>query len=52
LGTDKALYSDFVLALLAEGVLPLPDGRWYLSTVHTDCDVEATLEAVDRAAQN
>ena len=49
LATDRQLYSDFVLALLDEGVLPLPDGRWYLSTSHTDADIDATLEAVERA---
>jgi glutamate-1-semialdehyde 2,1-aminomutase len=49
LTADKQKYSDFVLALLDEGVLPLPDGRWYLSTSHTDADIEATLAAVERA---
>ncbi|HZQ43609.1 MAG TPA: aspartate aminotransferase family protein [Acidobacteriaceae bacterium] len=48
LHADGQKYSDFVLALLDEGVLPLPDGRWYLSTAHSDEDIEATLEAVER----
>lgn len=48
LEVNKQLYSDFALALLDEGVLVLPDGRWYLSTAHTDADVEATLAAVRR----
>ncbi len=47
---DKQKYSDFLLALLDEGVLPLPDGRWYISTAVTDQDVEHTLESVERAA--
>jgi glutamate-1-semialdehyde 2,1-aminomutase len=47
---NKQLYSDFSLALLDEGVLALPDGRWYISTAHTDADIEATLVAVQRAA--
>lgn len=46
---DQQLYSDFALALLDEGVLILPDGRWYISTAHTDDDVAATLTAVQRA---
>ncbi len=50
LGADNALYSDFALAMLDEGVLVLPDGRWYLSTAHTDADIEATLAAAERAA--
>ena len=40
------LYSDFALALLDEGVLVLPDGRWYLSTAHTAADVDRTLNVV------
>jgi glutamate-1-semialdehyde 2,1-aminomutase len=47
---DHNLYSDFALALLDEGVLVLPDGRWYLSTAHSDEDIEATLAAAERAA--
>jgi glutamate-1-semialdehyde 2,1-aminomutase len=46
---DKQLYSDFALALLDEGILTLPDGRWYISTAHTDADIEATLAAARRA---
>ena len=49
LAADKSLYSDFALALLDEGVLVLPDGRWYVSFAHTDEDIEATLAAVERA---
>jgi glutamate-1-semialdehyde 2,1-aminomutase len=41
-----SLYSDFALALLDHGVLILPDGRWYVSTAHSDEDIERTLEAV------
>jgi len=48
LACDNQKYSDFVLALLDEGVLPLPDGRWYLSTAHSDGDIDATLAAVER----
>jgi glutamate-1-semialdehyde 2,1-aminomutase len=50
LAADKQKYSDFVLALLDEGVLPLPDGRWYMSAAHTDEDIQQTLEAVERAS--
>jgi glutamate-1-semialdehyde 2,1-aminomutase len=49
LDADRQLYSDFALAMLDEGVLVLPDGRWYLSTAHTDDDVQATLAAARRA---
>lgn len=47
--TDKQKYADLLLALLDEGVLPLPDGRWYLSTAHTDSDIDRTIAAIDRA---
>lgn len=49
LAADQGLYSDFALALLDEGVLVLPDGRWYLSTAHRDEDIDATLAAAKRA---
>ncbi len=49
LRANTALYSDFGLALLDEGVLVLPDGRWYISTAHTAAQVEQTLEAARRA---
>ena len=48
LSADVSLQSDFVLALLDEGILALPDGRWYLSTAHSDDDVDETLRAVER----
>jgi len=50
LNADGQKYSDFVLALLDEGVLPLPDGRWYISAAHSDGDIERTLHAIERAA--
>jgi glutamate-1-semialdehyde 2,1-aminomutase len=45
---DKALYSDFLLALLDEGILALPDGRWYISTAHDDETVDATIAILDK----
>ncbi|HLY59625.1 MAG TPA: aspartate aminotransferase family protein [Terriglobia bacterium] len=50
LAANKSLYSDFALALLDEGILVLPDGRWYLSAAHSDEDIESTLAAAERAA--
>jgi glutamate-1-semialdehyde 2,1-aminomutase len=46
LAANEAMYSDFALALLDEGVLVLPDGRWYLSTAHGEEDVARTVEAI------
>jgi glutamate-1-semialdehyde 2,1-aminomutase len=48
LAHDRKLYSDFVVALLDEGVLVLPDGRFYISAAHTEQDVEETLAIVRR----
>lgn len=39
-------YGDFAMGLLDKGVLTLPDGRWYVSAVHSDEDIERTIEAV------
>jgi glutamate-1-semialdehyde 2,1-aminomutase len=44
------LYADFAMGLLDEGVLTLPDGRWYVSTAHSDDDIDRTLEAVRSVA--
>jgi glutamate-1-semialdehyde 2,1-aminomutase len=52
LDADKQLYSDFALALLDEGVLALPDGRWYISTAHTDEQIAATLAAAARIVES
>ena len=46
---DKAKYSDFAIGLLNEGILVLPDGRWYISGAHTEADIDATLAAAGRA---
>ena len=48
LSADRKLYSDFGLAMLDEGILILPDGRWYLTAAHNEDDVERTLEAARR----
>jgi len=46
LAADAALYSDLALALLGEGILVLPDGRWYLSAAHTDAVIDETVAAL------
>jgi glutamate-1-semialdehyde 2,1-aminomutase len=48
-GNPRA-YSDFAVALLDEGVIVLPDSRWYISAAHTAEDIDATLAAAKRAA--
>lgn len=48
LNADTKLYSDLAVALLDEGVLVLPDGRWYISTAHDGDIIQSTLDAVRR----
>lgn len=48
LACNKPLYAQFLMGLLDEGVLALPDGRWYISTAHDDTAIDATLRAVER----
>jgi glutamate-1-semialdehyde 2,1-aminomutase len=56
---DAAQYADLVKfrrfqqALRTRGVLIYPNGlgRWFLSTAHTNSDVEATLNAVEDSVQ-
>ena len=48
LDDDNARLREFVRHLLAEGVYILPDGRMYVSTVHSEEDVAQTLVAFDR----
>ncbi len=52
LTSDTQKYSDFALALLDEGVIVLPDGRWYTSTAHTEADIDGTLAAAERAVRD
>jgi glutamate-1-semialdehyde 2,1-aminomutase len=49
---DAQRYSDFAVGLLDEGVLALPDGRWYISAAHSDHDIDATLLAAARASDS
>jgi glutamate-1-semialdehyde 2,1-aminomutase len=48
LSADTARYSDFAIGMLDEGILVLHDGRWYISTAHTDADIDSTLSAAER----
>lgn len=47
IASDKALYADFLMALLDSGVLALPDGRWYLSATHTADIAAETLRRIE-----
>ncbi len=47
---DVERYGRFAAALQERGIRVVPDGIWFLSTEHTDEDIEATLQAVAEAA--
>ena len=46
---DTATYQRFVAQLVPLGVRTISRGTWYLSSAHTEEDVESTLEKVDCA---
>jgi glutamate-1-semialdehyde 2,1-aminomutase len=48
---DLTRQSQFVEALIRNGVRITARGTWFLSLAHTDEDVDATLAAADRALQ-
>jgi glutamate-1-semialdehyde aminotransferase len=61
---DSALYTEEDLAALdlettlgfwagmaQEGILVLAGGRWYMTIVHTDKDVETALQAADKVME-
>lgn len=49
LRADAAQYAAFRLALVHQGVYVLPDGRWYVGTVHGDAELAHALAAIDAA---
>jgi glutamate-1-semialdehyde 2,1-aminomutase len=49
LACDDAANAALTRELRAHGVLVLPDGRWYLSTVHTHADINLALAALDES---
>jgi glutamate-1-semialdehyde 2,1-aminomutase len=45
LQADWAAYDELIVALLRRGQFVLPGGRWYLSTAHTEADIDQTIAA-------
>ena len=45
---DPALLQRCLLESLREGLVLVPDGRMYVSTVHTEDDAARTISAMDR----
>ena len=44
---NQVLYTQFVSAMVDRGIRIIPRGNWFLSSVHTDADIDATLSAID-----
>jgi glutamate-1-semialdehyde aminotransferase len=49
---DQGRLSAFLLALLKCRIRPTGRGTWFLSTEHTESDIETTLEGVRRALRD
>jgi glutamate-1-semialdehyde 2,1-aminomutase len=47
LRADAAAYTRFRAAMLARGVMLLPDARWYVGAVHTERELDLVLPAID-----
>ncbi len=45
---DQGKLRKFLSRLLEQGIYSVPDGRFYVSTAHTDDDVAETLGTIDR----
>jgi glutamate-1-semialdehyde 2,1-aminomutase len=48
---DRKKYVAFTTALLGHGVRALERGTWFLSSAHTDAQIEETIAAVETAAR-
>jgi len=49
LDRDAALYKQFTTALAERGVRTTLRGTWYISTAHTEADIEETLDRAESA---
>ena len=47
LALNQELYTEFVCAMVDRGIRIIPRGNWFLSSVHSDDDIDATISAVD-----
>ncbi len=49
LGADLSFLESFRIAMLNEGILLLPDGRWYVGVMHGDSELKRTKQAITNA---
>jgi len=48
LDSDLGARDEFLLALLAEGIYLMPDGRWYISAAHGENDIAQAIDLVQK----
>jgi glutamate-1-semialdehyde 2,1-aminomutase len=48
---DREAHARFIEALLSRGIHATPRGLWYLSTVHSEDDIDVTIAAASEAAR-
>jgi glutamate-1-semialdehyde 2,1-aminomutase len=48
LANDKPRLAAYIKAMLEQGIYLLPDGRVYVSTAHTQVDIDETLAAMEK----
>lgn len=51
LSRDREAYGRFWSGLQERGVRAIPEGLWFVSTAHTERDIDETLAAVEEAIQ-
>ncbi len=51
LSDDKKKLQHFLFRMLEEGIYTLPDGRFYISTAHTEQDIAQTSLVIDHIFQ-
>jgi glutamate-1-semialdehyde 2,1-aminomutase len=47
LAMNQEMYTAFVSSMMDSGVRIIPRGNWFLSSAHSEVDIDATLAAVD-----
>ncbi len=50
--SDKAMYEKFRVGMLHEGILLLPDGRWYMGAAHSEETCASTKSAIVKVLAN
>lgn len=52
LNSDWSVYDTIVVEMLRRGVFALPGGRWYVSTAHSEADIDHAISALNDALES